>query len=136
MLSIQAVRGLPRLRAPGIVPRIISFSRQLPGSGQQETAATRPNAHLSLCPVLLATSADESVAAAVAPAVGQHCAGNLPTVLATTDAQPSYVYRYTQMSPSKQYQIKPGFLLLLLSKSVFTFSFSVLHFSCWFRAVD
>ena len=26
MLSIQAVRGLPRLRAPGI----ISFSRQLP----------------------------------------------------------------------------------------------------------
>ena len=30
MLSIQAVRGLPRLRAPGIVPSIISFSRQLP----------------------------------------------------------------------------------------------------------
>jgi len=30
MMSIQAVRGLPRLRAPGIVPRIISFSRQLP----------------------------------------------------------------------------------------------------------
>ena len=30
MLSIQAVRGLPRLRAPGIVPCIISFSRQLP----------------------------------------------------------------------------------------------------------
>ena len=30
MLSIQAVRGLPRLRAPGIVPHIISFSRQLP----------------------------------------------------------------------------------------------------------
>jgi len=29
MLSIQAVRGLPRLRAPGIVPFIISFSRQL-----------------------------------------------------------------------------------------------------------
>jgi len=28
MLSIQAVRGLPRLRAPGIVPRIISFSMQ------------------------------------------------------------------------------------------------------------
>jgi len=27
-LSIQAVRGLPRLRAPGIVPYIISFSRQ------------------------------------------------------------------------------------------------------------
>jgi len=27
MLSIQAVRGLPRLRAPGIVPCIISFSR-------------------------------------------------------------------------------------------------------------
>ena len=26
MLSIQAVRGLPRLRAPGIVPGIISFS--------------------------------------------------------------------------------------------------------------
>jgi len=26
MLSIQAVRGLPRLRAPGIVPCIISFS--------------------------------------------------------------------------------------------------------------
>jgi len=25
MLSIQAVRGLPRLRAPGIVPCIISF---------------------------------------------------------------------------------------------------------------
>jgi len=30
MLSIQAVRGLPRLRTPGIVPRIISFSTQLP----------------------------------------------------------------------------------------------------------
>jgi len=30
MLSIQAVRGLPRLRAPGIVPCIITFSRQLP----------------------------------------------------------------------------------------------------------
>ena len=30
MLSIQAVRGLPRLRAPDIVPCIISFSRQLP----------------------------------------------------------------------------------------------------------
>ena len=30
MLSIQAVHGLPRLRAPGIVPCIISFSRQLP----------------------------------------------------------------------------------------------------------
>ena len=30
MLSIQAVRGLPRLREPGIVPCIISFSRQLP----------------------------------------------------------------------------------------------------------
>jgi len=30
MLSIQAVRGLPCLRAPGIVPCIISFSRQLP----------------------------------------------------------------------------------------------------------
>ena len=30
MLSIQAVRGLPRLRAPGIVPCIISFSRRLP----------------------------------------------------------------------------------------------------------
>jgi len=30
MLSIQAVRGLPRLRAPGIVPCIISFSRKLP----------------------------------------------------------------------------------------------------------
>ena len=30
LLSIQAVRGLPRLRAPGIVPCIISFSRQLP----------------------------------------------------------------------------------------------------------
>jgi len=30
MLSIQAVRGLPRLRTPGIVPSIISFSRQLP----------------------------------------------------------------------------------------------------------
>jgi len=30
MLSIQAVRGLPRLRAPGIVPFIISFFRQLP----------------------------------------------------------------------------------------------------------
>jgi len=28
--SIQAVRGLPRLHAPGIVPCIISFSRQLP----------------------------------------------------------------------------------------------------------
>ena len=32
MLSIQAVCGLPRLRAPGIVPFIISFSRQLPCS--------------------------------------------------------------------------------------------------------
>ena len=30
MLSIEAVRGLHRLRAPGIVPCIISFSRQLP----------------------------------------------------------------------------------------------------------
>ena len=30
MLSIQAVRGLPRLHAPGIVPCIISFSEQLP----------------------------------------------------------------------------------------------------------
>ena len=30
MLTIQAVRDLPRLRAPGIVPCIISFSRQLP----------------------------------------------------------------------------------------------------------
>ena len=30
LLSIMAVRGLPRLRAPGIVPCIISFSRQLP----------------------------------------------------------------------------------------------------------
>jgi len=30
MLTVQAVRGLPRLRAPGIVPCIISFSRQLP----------------------------------------------------------------------------------------------------------
>ena len=30
MLSIQAVRGLARLRASGIVPCIISFSRQLP----------------------------------------------------------------------------------------------------------
>ena len=30
MLSIHAVRGLPRLRSPGIVPCIISFSRQLP----------------------------------------------------------------------------------------------------------
>ena len=29
MLSIQAMRGLPRLRAPGIVPCIISFSTQL-----------------------------------------------------------------------------------------------------------
>jgi len=29
-LSIQAVRGLPRLREPAIVPCIISFSRQLP----------------------------------------------------------------------------------------------------------
>jgi len=28
MLSIQAVHGLPRLQAPGIIPRIISFSRQ------------------------------------------------------------------------------------------------------------
>ena len=30
LLSIQAVRGLPRLRAPDAVPCIISFSRQLP----------------------------------------------------------------------------------------------------------
>jgi len=30
MLSIQAVRGLPRQRAPGIVPCIISFFSQLP----------------------------------------------------------------------------------------------------------
>jgi len=29
MLSIQAARGLPRLRAPGTVPRTISFSAQL-----------------------------------------------------------------------------------------------------------
>jgi len=32
MLSIQAVRGLPRLRTPGIVPCIISFSKQFPFS--------------------------------------------------------------------------------------------------------
>jgi len=32
MLSIQAVRGLSRLRASGIVPRTISFSRKLPYS--------------------------------------------------------------------------------------------------------
>ena len=30
MLSIQAVRGLPRLRAPGIVPCVISFSPLFP----------------------------------------------------------------------------------------------------------
>ena len=30
MLSIQAVRGLPRLRAPGIVPCIISFLQTTP----------------------------------------------------------------------------------------------------------
>ena len=30
MLSIQAVRSLPRLRAPGIVPCIISFSSLFP----------------------------------------------------------------------------------------------------------
>ena len=30
MMSVQTVRGLPRLRAPGIVPCIISFFRQLP----------------------------------------------------------------------------------------------------------
>ena len=30
MLSIQAARDLPRLRTPGIVPCIISFSRQFP----------------------------------------------------------------------------------------------------------
>jgi len=30
MLSIQAMRGLPRLRAPGIVPCIISFFWQFP----------------------------------------------------------------------------------------------------------
>ena len=30
MLSIQAVRGHSRLRAPGIVPCVISFSKQLP----------------------------------------------------------------------------------------------------------
>jgi len=30
LLSIQAVGGLPGLRAPGIVPCIISFFRQLP----------------------------------------------------------------------------------------------------------
>jgi len=30
MLSIQAVRGLPLLRAPSIVPCIMSFFRQLP----------------------------------------------------------------------------------------------------------
>jgi len=29
MLSIHAVRGLPRLRAPGIVLCIVSFNRQL-----------------------------------------------------------------------------------------------------------
>jgi len=37
MLSIQAVRGLPRLRAPGIVPCIISFSRQKLWSHHEET---------------------------------------------------------------------------------------------------
>jgi len=30
LMSVQTVRGLPRLRAPGIVPCIISFSTQLP----------------------------------------------------------------------------------------------------------
>jgi len=30
MLSIQAVRGLPRLRTPGIIPCIIFFSMQFP----------------------------------------------------------------------------------------------------------
>ena len=30
MLSIQAIPGLPRLRASGIIPCIIAFSRQLP----------------------------------------------------------------------------------------------------------
>jgi len=34
LLSIQAVRGLPRLRTPGIVFCIISFYRQLPVAGQ------------------------------------------------------------------------------------------------------
>ena len=34
MLSIQAVRGLFDLRAPGIVPCIISFYRQLPSTAQ------------------------------------------------------------------------------------------------------
>jgi len=29
LISVQAVRGLPRLRAPDIVPCIIYFSRQL-----------------------------------------------------------------------------------------------------------
>ena len=30
MLSIQVMRGLPRMRGPGIVPCIISFFRQVP----------------------------------------------------------------------------------------------------------
>jgi len=41
MLSIQAVCGLPRLHAPGIVPCIISFSRLEEvedGAGNADTA--------------------------------------------------------------------------------------------------
>ena len=54
MLSIQAVRGLPRLRAPGIVPCIISFSRQLPGFYASFLALTVSNSSL-FTPALLRT---------------------------------------------------------------------------------
>ena len=54
MLSIQAVRGLPRLRAPGIIPRIIFFSRQLPcfllvcdSVGVRLPKRTRPNSNFN-----------------------------------------------------------------------------------------
>ena len=49
MLSIQAVRGLPRLRAPGIVPGIISFSRQLPCFLKQDITISLRGNCVSLC---------------------------------------------------------------------------------------
>ena len=60
MLSTQAVRGLPRLRAPGVVPCIISFSRLLPCFlDDDELALNRPPdrlTHLVQSPCALSLS--------------------------------------------------------------------------------
>jgi len=48
MLSTQAVRGLPRLRAPGIVPSIVFFSRQLPCFPVAARGCLPPGANVSV----------------------------------------------------------------------------------------